>query len=158
MLRQTICALLVFAFLAGPISAQTTGSSATTTTQQNSSGQGGGGLGVAIGLGVAGLGVVSAVSSLLLTSFGGRIIAVVPCSGGMLHVTILAARVVPKPEFYIWTPFTATKMAGPPRNPGQQVLGLADIPFVCFIGGGFLSSPIPLYGKRMMTVGTSPAL
>lgn len=91
------------------------------------------------------------------TSFGGRVLTVVPCStGGLpgLHITIFPAGLFP--VSYIWTPYTATKLYGPPILPGQQVLGLADTPFVCFIGfGGFFSSPIPLYGLRMTMVGTS---
>lgn len=87
------------------------------------------------------------------TSFGGRVLSVIPCSGGMIHITILPAGFFP--VSYIWTPFTVTKLYGPPTHPGQQVLGLADVPFVCFIGGGFFSSPVPLYGLRMTTVGTS---
>ncbi len=90
-------------------------------------------------------------------SFGGRIVAVVPCSGGMRHVTIAPAGVFP--VTYIWTPTTVTYSVGRPRFPGQQILGVADIPFVCFIGGGgIFSSPIPLYGFRMQTVGTSPLI
>jgi len=96
-----------------------------------------------------------AVSAAGLT-FGGRVLGVIPCSGGMLWVSILSARgLVPHPEFYIWTPLTVTKSFGPPYHPGQQVLGVADLPFVCFIGGGLFTLPIPLAGLRMQIVGTS---
>ncbi len=98
------------------------------------------------------------LSASAFVSFGGRIVSVIPCSGGMHHVTISSARVgaFGAPEFYIWTPFTITKLQGPPISIGQQILGLADIPFVCFLGGGgFFSSPVPLYGLRMQIVGTS---
>ncbi|OGC83625.1 hypothetical protein A3D68_00380 [Candidatus Adlerbacteria bacterium RIFCSPHIGHO2_02_FULL_52_17] len=95
------------------------------------------------------------VASAFGTSFGGRIISVIPCSGGMRHITIIPAGVFP--ISYIWTPFTITYSVGAPRRPGQQVLGVADIPFVCFVGGGgFFSSPVPLHGLRMQIVGTSP--
>jgi hypothetical protein len=88
-----------------------------------------------------------------LTSFGGKIVSVIPCSGGMVHVTIVPAGLFPVQ--YIWTPFTITKLYGAPIHPGQQLVGLADVPFVCFIGGGIFTSPTPLYGLRMTTVGTS---
>ncbi|TSC68471.1 MAG: hypothetical protein G01um101456_626 [Parcubacteria group bacterium Gr01-1014_56] len=87
-------------------------------------------------------------------SFGGRVLFVVPCSGGMRQITILPAGRFP--ISYIWTPFTITKSVGPPV-PGGQVYGIADVPFVCFVGGGgFFSSPVPLFGLRMYVVGTSP--
>lgn len=83
-------------------------------------------------------------------SFGGRVLAVVPCVsafGPSLHVTIKPAGVFS--TTYIWTPATFTLLVGPPRTPGQQVLGIADIPYVCFVG------KFPLYGLRMQLVGTS---
>lgn len=89
-----------------------------------------------------------------MKSFGGRIATVVPCVSGLgpsLHITIIPAGVF-QPA-YIWTPLTITKLAGPPRNPGQQVLGTADIPFVCFTP---TVPPVPLYGQRIFQIGTSP--
>ena len=86
-------------------------------------------------------------------SFGGRILAVIPCVSGLgpsLWVSIKPAGVFA--PTYIWTPATITKLVGPPRNPGQQVLGVADVPFVCVIPAKI---PIPLYGLRMQIVGTS---
>ncbi len=86
-------------------------------------------------------------------SFGGRILTVVPCVSGLgpsLWVSIKPAGFFS--PTYIWTPATITKLVGPPRNPGQQVLGVADVPFVCFIPAHI---PIPLYGLRMQIVGTS---
>ena len=86
-------------------------------------------------------------------SFGGRILAVTPCVSGLgpsLWVSIRPAGVFA--PTYIWTPATITKLVGPPRTIGQQVLGRADIPFVCFIPA---KVPIPLYGLRMQIVGTS---
>ena len=87
------------------------------------------------------------------TSFGGRVLFIVPCSGPMYQVTIRPAGKFP--ISYIYTPTTITNLVGPPL-PGMQVLGIADIPFVCFIGGGFFSSPIPVFGLRMFVIGTSP--
>ena len=79
-------------------------------------------------------------------SFGGRVLTVTPCSSG-LYVTIFPAGIFP--IAYIWTPATITFSAGPPRTPGQQILGLYDIPYVCFVG------KVPLFGLRMFMVGTS---
>jgi len=92
----------------------------------------------------------------IIAHFGGRIVSIVPCSGGMLHVTVLVNRTgVPLPEFYIWVPFlTDTNLVGPPL-PATSIVGGADLPIVCFIGVGFLSTPIPLFGLRMSTIGTS---
>src|SRR3989344_6256928 len=67
-------------------------------------------------------------------SFGGRINKVVPCISGLgpsLHITIRPAGVFA--PMYIWTPATFTGLFGTPRNIGQQVLGIADIPYVCVI-------------------------
>lgn len=86
-------------------------------------------------------------------SFGGRIVGVIPCVSGLgpsLFVTIKPAGVFA--PTYIWTPATITRLAGPPRTIGQQILGRADIPFVCVIPA---KVPIPLYGLRMQVVGTS---
>lgn len=87
-------------------------------------------------------------------SFGGRVVSVVPCisvAGPSLHVTIIPAGLA-QSVLYIWTPLTLTFSYGPPHNPGQQVLGLADIPFACYIPA---TPPIFLYGLRMQMVGTS---
>ena len=86
-------------------------------------------------------------------SFGGRIIKVVPCVSGLgpsLHVPIKPAGVFA--PMYIWTPATLTGLFGPPRTIGQQVLGIADIPYVCVIP---VKPPIILPGLRMQIVGTS---
>lgn len=86
-------------------------------------------------------------------SFGGRVLSVLPCTGGLFHVTILAFRlgVIPSFEPYIWTPATVTKLYGPPLVVGQQLLGVADVPLVCNV----IASPLFLPGLRMQTVGTS---
>lgn len=94
---------------------------------------------------------LSVSAQLLPTSFGGRITSVIPCTAG-LWMTIVPAGTFPSLSF-IWTPATLTFSAGPPRNVGQQVLGVADIPFVCFYGS---PTPVPLFGLRMQMVGTSP--
>lgn len=89
-------------------------------------------------------------ASALSLSFGGRIISAIPCKsvlGPSLHVTIFPAGAFP--VMYIWTPATITFSAGPPRTPGQQLLGLYDIPFFCTVGFK------PFFGLRMFLVGTS---
>jgi len=49
-----------------------------------------------------------------------------------------------------------TKLYGPPITIGQQLKGLVDFPWFAFIGeDGLFSSPVPLYGWRINTVGTS---
>jgi hypothetical protein len=85
----------------------------------------------------------------IFVPFGGKVANVVPCTAGF-HVTISSARVPGLTEFYIWTPATFTFLHGVPRR-GVNILGTADIPFVCFT---FASKPIPLYGQRMFVVGT----
>lgn len=89
-------------------------------------------------------------ASALSLSFGGRVIAVIPCKsvlGPSLHVTILPAGAFP--VMYIWTPATITFSAGPPRTIGQKILGLYDVPFFCTVGFK------PFFGLRMFLVGTS---
>jgi hypothetical protein len=90
-------------------------------------------------------------ASALGVSFGGRVISAIPCVsalGPSLYVITAPVGftfITP----LIWTPATITKSAGPPRSPGQQVLGVADIPFTCKIGVAIVP------GMRMQTVGTS---
>jgi hypothetical protein len=90
-------------------------------------------------------------ASALGISFGGKVISSIPCMsafGPSLYVIT-----APAPFTFvtplIWTPATITKLIGPPASPGQQVLGVADVPFVCKIGVAVLS------GMRMQLVGTS---
>lgn len=103
-----------------------------------------------LGLAIAGTFLAPLSASALGVSFGGRIVTVIPCIsvlGPSLHVTIVPAGLFP--TSYIWTPATLTFLAGPPRNPGQQVLGVADIPYTCAVG------KIPFFGLRMQMIGTS---
>ncbi len=148
---------LVFLLVPAPLFAQVS----TSTAKQNSSSNAALSIGLAIGT-IAGISLISGLTSsaatipvtrLVSRSFGGRIIAVVPCVIGVapaLHVTIKPAGIFP--VTYIWTIATITKLAGPPRNIGQQVLGTYDAPFVCFLPGPV---HVPLYGLRMTMVGTS---
>ncbi len=90
-------------------------------------------------------------ASALGISFGGKVISSIPCLsplGPSLYVIT-----APAPFTFItpliWTPATVTKLIGPPLVPGQQVLGLADIPFACKVG------VVVFPGLRMQLVGTS---
>lgn len=87
-------------------------------------------------------------------SVGGRIIALTPCVsplGPSIWLTVLSARATDPlvPEPYIWTPLTfrtlvpPTPTLPPPTHIGQQILGIADLPFTCFVGF------VPLYGLRL---------
>gem|GEM_PF-3150214 len=142
----------------GATSATATTTVATSTIATGSSSSSGSnglavGIGVGVGVGLAAYALFSPASSLLLKSFGGRVVASVPCVsslGPSLFVTIVPAGIFA--PTYIWTPLTITNTYGPPRNPGQHILGLADIPFVCWIP---TTPPIFLYGLRMSTIGTS---
>jgi hypothetical protein len=96
----------------------------------------------------------------VLRSFGGRVTSVIPCIsplGPALWISIVPAGVFP--VSYIWTPATITKLDGPPTHVGQQVLGLADVPFACWnvtSGGlfGLFDVFSYLYGLRITTIGT----
>ncbi|KKW36245.1 hypothetical protein A2852_00905 [Candidatus Adlerbacteria bacterium RIFCSPHIGHO2_01_FULL_54_23] len=68
-------------------------------------------------------------ASALGFSFGGRVISIpVPCFGlpGFFGVAIIpAGRFSP---FYVWGPGT---IGLPPLHPGQQILGIYDLPLLC---------------------------
>lgn len=84
-------------------------------------------------------------------SFGGRVVAMVPCLsplGPSVWLTIVPASFYPVTSF-IWTPLTITYLAGPITHIGQQVLGVADTPFSCFVG------KVPFFGQRIQLMGTS---
>jgi hypothetical protein len=119
----------------------------------------------------------AAVSGL---SFGGKIAAFVPClsySGPAQFVTIVPAPAT-KQTFYIWTPMTLRGVPAPgllplyPPSPnpdpppyviGQQILGIADIPYFCCPPPSIPTAPFscqipfypywipvpPLLGERM---------
>ncbi|HXK31795.1 MAG TPA: hypothetical protein VJZ94_03700 [Candidatus Paceibacterota bacterium] len=104
----------------------------------------------AVGIFLAVLLLAPLSASAFSLSFGGRVLAVIPCKsvlGPSLYVTIIPAGLFP--ATYIWTPATITFSAGPPRTIGQQVLGLYDLPFFCTVGF------TPFFGLRMFMVGTS---
>ncbi len=113
-------------------------------------------------------------------SFGGKIAAFVPClsyAGPSEFVTIVPAPATKQP-FYIWTPATLRGVPPPgllpfyPPSPnpdpppyviGQQILGIADVPYFCCIPPSLPTAPFscqipaypfwipvpPLLGERM---------
>ena len=175
-LTRFFALIFIFLLVPAPLGAQVASSTATTTAatttsttgtqsqSQNSSSNSNSalGIGLGIGAGIVGLSLfasnftsaaISIPAGLASRSFGGRIVTAIPCVVGgtpALQVTIRPAGVLP--ITYIWTSATITRLQGPPRTPGQQVLGIYDVPFVCYIPA---KVPIPLFGLRMTMVGTS---
>lgn len=176
-LTRLLPPLLIFLLVPAPLFAQFASSSLPTSTplldpalvaqaeaQAKSQDTSGSSNAFLLGLGAAGLlglGLLSSFGGTAASvpaarasrSFGGTVIAAIPCVsslGPALQVTIKPAGVFS--PTYIWTAATITKLQGPPRTPKQQILGIYDVPFVCFIPG---KPPIPLYGLRMTLVGTS---
>lgn len=109
----------------------------------------------AVSVFLAGLFFAPLSASAALISFGGRISTTIPCLNGAIYTAVVSARGATPglTEFYIWTPATLTFMAGPPRTIGQQVLGTADVPYLCVVS---IKPPIVFPGLRMFMVGTSP--
>lgn len=99
------------------------------------------------------------------SSFGGRILSSEPCIsplGPSILVRILSARDsdLGFPVNYIYTPATVVVTAALPV-PGGQVLGLADIPYLCWTitkGGlfGLFNVFSYSYGTRMTYVSVTP--
>lgn len=153
---KLLSTILAISLLASPGAAFSSG----TSTPSSGSGVG---TGIAIGVGVVGASIIGAslIQQSLVHSFGGKVTAALPCLsplGPSIWVTIAPAGVMP--TSYIWTPATITKLNGPPTHPGQQILGLADVPYVCWnvISSGLFglfSAFSYLYGLRMTEVGTS---
>ncbi len=111
-------------------------------------------------------------------SFGGRVAVALPCIsilGPSYWVSLVPAPATKQP-FYIWTPLTLrgvpppglpplfppkpTPDIPPPMVPGQEVLGLADIPYWCCLPPSVPAGPFicvvppyfivpPLLGQRM---------
>lgn len=93
----------------------------------------------------------------LFSPFGGKVVAVTPCVS-----SLTGSYAVEITEFpfgtgtYIWGPSTATFLMGPPKNPGQYLIGLA-IPFVDGCPTSIIKgNPANFKGDQRMTmVGTS---
>lgn len=161
---RSLCTITLVSVLLAPVATNATSTSTQKSSSSNNSALLFGGLGLAGLLGGAyalglfsGAGIVAekavekAVTATFPFSWGGHVIAIVPCVHGMLWVTIRSARfVAPTPEHYIWTPATITHLAGPPHIIDQGLLGLADAPMVCITPGG-----VPLFGFRMTVLGSS---
>ena len=98
-------------------------------------------------------------SAALGVGFGGRVVSVIPCLsplGPAFQINIIPAPKSQVSYIYLLPPATITYRNGPPTHPGQSILGVADIPFTCFIPSGFLGLfPIPLVGQRIQMIGTS---
>lgn len=154
---------------------ETWASAGSASSESNSgSGSGGGGLGGLVAVGALGIAAIVGLSFLSTTatvaetavntatggSFGGRIIAIMPCAsalGPSVWVTLLPAGPLLPPYMYIWTPATLTSVVPPipslpPRNIGQQLLGRFDIPYACVVP----FPPFVFYGLRMQIMGASP--
>ena len=117
----------------------------------------GGALGIAaiIGLsfltGGAATMLVTAVKELALKSFGGRIVGI-KLGPGCINFTILPAGAFPID--YVWLPTTIQMSISPPKNIGQEVLGVATpTPIPCV---GFGAHPPIWYGLPVIMGGTSP--
>lgn len=167
---RILLSLLLGSLALSPLAAFAQSSTSTATTSQSSgSGSTGAliGIGVGVGVGVAALSALSSsgAAPVGLSSFGGRVISATPCIsplGPAIFTVIRSSKLsdLGRTRNYIWTPATITKMAGPPSHPGQEILGLADVPYACwnpFKGGlfGLFTFLKYSYGQRMTLVGTS---
>ena len=149
------------------------------TDKDSAGGGSGGSMGGLLAVGAVGvLGIAALVGFNFLTSaapvaataagvatggsFGGRIIAIMPCVsalGPSVWVTLKPSGFLLPPFMYIWTPATLTNIVPPspslpPRNIGQQLLGRFDIPFACVVP----FPPFVFYGLRMQIMGASPVV
>lgn len=86
-------------------------------------------------------------ASALGLSFGGRITTINYCINGAIVITIIPAGLFP--ITYMWTPGT---LGFPPIHPGQEILGVSDIPYVC-VGPG--THPLQYTGRRIQFDGVS---
>ena len=146
-------------------------------SNSDASQSGGGSLGAAALVGVLGIAAivglsllaggtvaataVSTVSSAATpVSFGGRIVALLPCMsalGPSIWVQLAPSSPLYPPYEYIWTPATLLSITPPvpsipPSHPGQDILGRFDIPYFCVT----VAPPFFYYGLRMQTEGVSP--
>lgn len=94
---------------------------------------------------------VAAVKELAAKSFGGRIVGI-KFGPGCINFTILPAGAFPID--YVWLPSTIQMSISPPKNIGQEVLGVAaPAPVPCI---GFGAHPPIWYGLPVIMGGTSP--
>jgi hypothetical protein len=85
--------------------------------------------------------------------FGGRTSLVLPCFVfGLVPYGSIALLGPPDPGLYIWTLFTKTYPNGPPTRPGQWILGLTSIPYICVVSP---IGPIVVPGMAISMMGSS---
>jgi len=85
--------------------------------------------------------------------FGGRTSLVLPCFVfGLVPYGSIALVGPPDPGLYIWTLFTKTYPNGPPARPGQWLLGLTSIPYICVVSP---FGPIVVPGMAISMMGSS---
>ena len=77
---------------------------------------------------------LSAPSPALAYPLGGQISIVWPCFVfGVVPYGNISLLGPPTPGLYIWTPATRTYSNGFPSHPGQWLLGLTSIPYICVV-------------------------
>lgn len=80
--------------------------------------------------------------------FGGKASVVLPCYNQVIYAALGAPNGGP----YIWSPSTRTYLFGPPRHPGQWLLGLAGVPYFCIV----ILRPLTVWpGTHIMMMGSS---
>lgn len=65
--------------------------------------------------------------SALAKEFGGQTSVVLPCYNAAIYTVVGP----PRGGTYIWTPSTKTYSNGPPTHPGQWLIGLTGVPYIC---------------------------
>ncbi|MDO8561968.1 MAG: hypothetical protein Q7S05_04040 [bacterium] len=92
-------------------------------------------------------------SSVRAFAFGGQTSLVLPCFVfGVVPYGSISLIGPPNPGLYIWTPATRTYSNGPPMRPGQWLLGLASIPYICVVSP---IGPIIVPGMAISMMGSS---
>lgn len=85
--------------------------------------------------------------------FGGQTSLVLPCFVfGLVPYGSISLLGPPNPGLYIWTLFTKTYPNGPPTRPGQWLLGLTSIPYICVVSP---IGPIIVPGMAISMMGSS---
>lgn len=78
--------------------------------------------------------LLSSPGAALAYAFGGQTSLVLPCFlFGFVPYGSISMLGPPNPGLYIWTPVTRTYQNGFPSHPGQWLLGLTSIPYICVI-------------------------
>lgn len=96
------------------------------------------------------VGFVTLLSPLAASAapFGGMITQLVPCYNEAIYVNLSG----PVGGAYIWTPSTKTYPFGPPRHPGQWLLGLKAASYYCIVS---IMPVIVWEGTGIMMMGSS---